>query len=343
MRCLVIGLGGIGQRHVRNLRALCGDSIELIAYRVRRDTPLLTDDLRVASDQSVETEYGIEIFSDLEHALSRKPNFALICNPSSLHISTAIRLAEADCALFIEKPLSNSPDGVDQLIAVCEERGLLAFVAFQWRFHPLFQRLKELAKAGGLDDLVSIQAEVGEYLPNWHPYEDYRRMYAARKEQGGGVILSQIHELDYLYWLFGLPDRLFAIGGSLGGLDIDVEDTVSLLMDFGGVPAQLHLDYIQRPGSRRLKIVTKTLVVIADLLAPKLEIFKEGNLIEEDSFPGFTRNEMFLAEMRHFLSCLRGEAPPLTTLRDGFASLQIALAAKNSLETRAIVAINPLF
>jgi len=337
MRCLVVGLGSIGQRHVRNLRTLCGDTLEIIAFRVRRDTPLLSDTMGVEAADGVEQKYGIRGFSELDAALAENPDFALICNPSSLHVPTALACARAGCALFIEKPLSDDLTGVNALIQTCEERGLLAFVAYQWRFHPLLARVKELLDSGELGQIASVQAEVGEYLPGWHPYEDYRRMYAARRDQGGGVILSQIHEMDYLYWLFGMPGRVMAMGGTRGGLGIDVEDTASILMDFGGIPVHLQQDYLQRPGRRAFRIVTGSAVVVADLLAPRLTVFQGGVLSVDEGFEGFTRNQMFLGEMRHFLDCLAGAARPAVTLEQGAISLRMALAARESLRTGRIV------
>jgi predicted dehydrogenase len=339
MRCLLVGLGGIGQRHVRNLRTLCGDAIDIIAYRVRCDTPLLTDSLQVAAAESVEDRYRVRTFFDLNSALAEKPDFGFICNPSSLHVPIALALAEANCHLLIEKPLSDSLDGIDSLIEICERRGLAALVAYQWRFHPLLIRVRSLLEEGALGQLISVQAEVGEYLPGWHPYEDYRRMYAARRDQGGGVILSQIHEMDYLYWLFGAPSRVVAMGGTRSRLGIDVEDTAAILMDMGGLPVHLHADYLQRPGRRALRIVGDTGVIVADLLAPRLTVFKEGMLAEEALFEGFARNQLFLDEMRHFLDCVAGKAKPVVTLRDGAVSLRMALAARASLEIGRIVTL----
>ena len=99
------------------------------------------------------------------------------------------------------------------------------------RFHPCLQRLHELVQEKKVGRILSVRAEIGEYLPGWHTYEDYRQMYASRQDLGGGVILSQIHELDYLYWLFGLPRSVYALGGHLSRLEIDVEDTADILME----------------------------------------------------------------------------------------------------------------
>jgi predicted dehydrogenase len=337
MRCLVVGLGGIGQRHVRNLRTLCGDDVDIIAYRVRRDTPLLTDTLKVDDKDTVEKRYKIRSFYKLDEALAQKPDFALICNPSSLHVPLALKLAEANCHLMIEKPLSDHLEGIDQLIVACEQRKLAVLAAYQWRFHPLIKKVHQLLQEGALGQLVSVHAEIGEYLPGWHTYEDYRRTYAARKDQGGGVILSQIHEMDYLSWLFGTPSRVVAFGGTRSRLGIDVEDTAAILMDVDGLPIAVHEDYLQRPARRALRIVGDTGLIVADLQAPHLAVYKEGQLVEEQRFEGFVRNQLFLDEMRHFLDCVAGKAQPVVPLRSGLNSLRMALAARQSIETGEIV------
>lgn len=339
MKVLVVGLGGIGQRHLRNLRTLVGDQLDVLAYRVRRDTPLLTDTLTVDESADVEARYGVLSFAEIEPALAESPDLVLVCNPTSLHLGIAQKAAEAGCHLAIEKPLSHSLAGVDALIETVERKRLVALVAYQWRFHPLLSRVREILNSDVLGRIVSVQAEVGEFLPGWHAYEDFRRMYAARRDQGGGVVLTQSHEMDYLLWLFGKPSRIFAMGGQRSRLEIDVEDTAAILMDIGGVPVQLQQDYVQRPPRRRLRIVGDEGKIVADLLAPRLEVYRAGVLIEESRFEGFTRNDMFLAEMRHLLDCLAGRAKPTVSLRDGKASLEMALAALRSLETGEVVTL----
>ena len=105
-------------------------------------------------------------------------------------------------------------------------------VGYQLRFHPCLLALQRALHENSLGHLLSVRAHVGEYLPGWHPYEDYRQMYASRSDLGGGVLVTQIHEFDYLYALFGLPRRVFAIGGHWSHLEIDVEDVASTLMEF---------------------------------------------------------------------------------------------------------------
>jgi len=338
MKILMMGLGGIGQRHLRNLRTLLGAEAEISAYDLRRDMPVLTDQLQVEPGANLEAKYNIRIFLDLEQALAQNPEVAFICNPTSFHVPMAIRAAQAGCHLFIEKPLSNSLEQVDELIDLVESRGLKAVVGYQMRFHPCLQRLHALLQEKKVGRILSVRAEIGEYMPGWHTYEDYRQMYASRRDLGGGVILSQIHEFDYLYWLFGLPRRIFTLGGHLSNLEIDVEDTADSLMECmlegRPVPVSLHQDYIQRPLSRFCEVFGEAGKILVDIRALKVTVMDgAGNQVESVTIENFQRNQLFLDEMKCFLECLQGKPTPLVDLRTGALSLRMALAAKESLAT----------
>ena len=259
LKVLVVGLGGVGQRHVRNLRSLLGEDVSIIAYRVRRLAHVVTASLGVKPDSGVEEEYKIRVHTRLEDALAERPSIAFICNPSSLHVPVALACARAGCDLFIEKPVATELAGAALLLAEVQRKELIAVVGYQLRFHPAFRALEQLVRHRRIGSVLAVRVAVGEYLPGWHPYEDYRQMYASRAELGGGVVLSQIHEFDYLYALFGLPRRIFSIGGHLSDLEIDVEDVASSLMEFAvddqPLPVHVHQDYLQRPPARSCELV----------------------------------------------------------------------------------------
>ncbi len=348
MKILMMGLGGIGQRHLRNLRALLGTQAEIIAYDLRRDMPVLTDALKVEEGVSLEEKYELHIFQDLDEALDQKPEAAYICTPSSRHIPMAMQAAEAGCHLFIEKPLSPSLEQVDELIGLVERKGLKAVVGYQMRFHPCLKRLQALLQEKKIGRVLSVRAEVGEYMPGWHTYEDYRHIYASRKDLGGGVILSQIHEFDYLYWLFGLPQKIFTLGGHLSDLEIDVEDTAESLMqcEVEGqiLPVTLHQDYLQKPLSRFCEVFGEAGKIRMDLKTLTVSAWDgQGNQFEASSFESFPRNQLFLDETQCFLDMLQGKETPLVDLRAGKQSLRMALAAKESLEMGQIIELQKEF
>ncbi len=342
MKVLMIGLGSIGQRHVRNLRALYGEALELLAYRKSYSTPLLTDQFQVERGIEPEAKYNIQSFDHLDQALAQKPEIAFICNPTSLHLPVAVQAAKAGCHLFIEKPVSHSLDGLDELTKIIEKNHLVAYVGYQMRYHPCLKLVKAWLTAGAIGSVLAVRAETGEYLPGWHTYEDYRQMYASRRDLGGGAILSQIHEMDYLNWLFGLPRRVFAIGGHLSSLEIDVEDIASTLMEINveghAIPVHLQQDYLQKPPSRTLQIIGDQGKILVDFIKLSTQCFKiDGQPVVDAAFMDFQRNQLFLDELAQFVACVRGEDQPAVSLQDGIQSLRMALAAKESMETHKIV------
>ncbi len=270
----------------------------------------------------METEFGLRVFSDLAAALEQRPDVAFICNPTSLHVSAALQAARAGCHLFLEKPLSHNLDDVETLIAAVEKRGLAALVGYQLRFHPLVCKTRQLLASGAIGQILAVRIEVAERVTQWHPYEDYRDMYASRRDLGGGVILSQIHEMDYAYWFFGMPEQVFTVGGQLSSLEVDVEDVASTLMRcrVNGriVPVQLHQDYVQNPPARTCQVIGDAGKLMLDLREPRLTLYgRDGTIAASHALDGFVRNQLFLDEMAHFLACVRGEQTPIVSLRNG--------------------------
>lgn len=335
-RCLFVGLGGIGQRHLRNLRALRGDSIEVHAFRVRRERQVVTDTLEVAPGEDLERKYEIEVHADLDRALAERPDVVFVTNPSSLHVDVTRRALEAGAHVLVEKPLSHSLDGIAELLRQSRERQLIGYVAYQLRFHPGFLRTSEILEQGLLGRTLFAEATVGEYLPGFHPYEDYRRMYASRRELGGGVTLSQIHEIDLLMALLGRAERVFSLGGKLSSLEVDVDDVSSSLLEFRGsqgrvLPVRLHQDFLQRPAERRLVLVGERGKLEWSLSGRNLRRWDaDGVLGESHDYSELPRNQLFQAELAHFLSCVERGEPPSVTLESGARSLAVALSILES-------------
>lgn len=335
---LFAGLGSIGQRHVRNLRRLLGDKVDILAYRARGGGPVLNADMTVRPDCDLESTYGIRSFDKLDDALEQRPDAVFVTNPNTLHLPVAIRAASAGCHLFIEKPLSDSLAGVDELVDLVERQRLVALVAYQFRFHPGLRLVKSIIEQGKLGQLAAAHIVNGEYIPDWHPYEDYRESHAARKELGGGCLSIQTHELDYALWFFGMPKSLYAVGGHLSDLEVDVEDSVSLLLRCESAgrpfPVHVHLDYLQRPPQRVCEVVGDRGRVRYDYYEGLVELhLSEARSRDVTTFKNFDRNEMFLDELRHFLACTEGKEEPIVDLREATRSLKIALAAQTAVAT----------
>ena len=339
MRVLFVGLGGAGQRHLRNLRLLRGATVDVGAWRQRGRPFVITEALDLDTTRRVDETYDVTVYADLHAALADRPDAAVIATPSSVHLDAAIPLAEAGCDLLIEKPLSHDLDGVERLIEIVDRRRVTALVAYQMRFHPCTQLVTRLVCDGAIGRPMAVRLVAGSDLREWHRYEDYRELYAARADLGGGAILTEIHELDFLYHLLGPPSRVFATGGQLSDLDVHgVEDTASLLfehcVDGHVVPADVQLSFARQPAVRRGEIIGTQGTIEWDYRAKQVRIFTQTTgSWETHAFDAFMPNEMYVAVMRHFLACHERTEVPLVNLRDGAASLRMAVAARRSLQT----------
>lgn len=321
MKFLIAGFGSIGRRHFRNLKAL-GEK-DILFYRSGQGQ---LEDQELAS-------HAVE--RDLQTALAHKPEAVIVANPTALHLDVAIPAAQAGCHILLEKPISNSLGRVDELAAAARKSGSRILVGFQYRFHPGLQKMAELLHSGELGVPLSARAHWGEYLPDWHPNEDYRKGYSARADLGGGVVLTLSHPFDYLRWLLGEVYEVWGDVKRSGQLEIDVEDEAEIGLQFaGGTLASVHLDYLQRPPAHWLEIVCSAGLLHWDAGSGQLNVQRSRDGSQQEFPPpaGFERNELFLAQMRHFIDVVKGGAAPHCTLEDGRRALEIALAVHRSAE-----------
>ena len=330
MKVLVVGCGSIGRRHIDNLTRIGGH--ELIAYRTRRE-----------GVAELAQRYGVRSVFSLEEALAQHPDVAIIANPTSLHVPIALEAVRAGCHVFIEKPLSHSMEGVDELLGMARERQRVVCVAYQWRFHPLLARVKALIDSGAIGRVVSLRAQVGQYLPDWHPWEDYRQGYYARRDLGGGVILTLSHELDYVLWWLGQPEAVTCFAERGGRLEIDTEGLAEMILRFpNGTLASIHMDYYQRTVTRTCHLIGEDGLVEIDLeRGVARTFFAARERWEEDTLPaGFAPNQMYLDELEHFLDCVQRDVPCRIDGMAGRLTLQVALAAKQASASGRAVAID---
>ena len=344
MNFLICGLGSIGQRHARLLRRVLGDEANLYAYRSRGLDIVIRDDMTATPGARPEEAWGITASTSLEACLDRPLDAVFVTNPISLHLDIAIAAAERGHNLFIEKPLAASMAQVARLESLVREKRLVGFVGYQLRFHPALEAIRTLLREGAIGDVIAADIHFGEWLPGMHPYEDYRISHAARADQGGGVILCLSHEIDYACWLFGRPETVYAAGGHLSDLELDVEDTAVLLMRhrWGGrhIPVGVHLDFIQKPPRRYCRVTGSGGFIHWDYHQNVVAIHdRRGGETRELRFEGWQRNDMFVREITHFVACLRGEAEPLIPISAGAETLAVCLAARESLETGRVVSL----
>jgi len=345
LKILFIGLGSIGQRHLRLIRKIRGNKDDILAYRSRKknEEVVLDDNTNVLKNRSLSNLYGVKEYENLDTALSKKPDVAFITNPTSLHIPFAIKVAKSGCHLFIEKSLSDSEEGIDELIKIMREKNLIGYVGYQQRFHPGLLKIKTWIEDKRIGNVVSARFENGEYLPNWHPYEDYRESFAAKKSLGGGVLFGMNHELDYIIFLFGKPDRIFCAGGNLSVLDVEYEDTAEVISMFdkqdGTLSVAVHFDYLQNPPQKCGYIIGDKGKVKWNYVKNEATLIdlETGSVLDSWLNPDYERNDMFIAQLNHFFECIRTRKEVSMPIEEARHSIRIALAARKSMETNSII------
>jgi len=326
---LVVGCGSIGKRHIRNLLEVGVKNV--VAF-----------DIQPSRREEVRGRLGVTVVDALEEAWEYGPKVAVIAVPTSMHIQVALQAVERGCHLFIEKPLSHNMEGVDQLLDLVRSKNVVTLVGCNMRFHPGIKHVKKLVEEGTVGKVVAARVEVGQYLPDWHTWEDYRLMYSARRDLGGGVILDAIHEIDYIRWILGEVAEVFCFAGKLSHLEIETEDTAGILLRFvDGAIGELHLDYVQRIYSRTCHIIGDEGTINWDYSSGKVQWYSvaTGDWQVLTNPPGWEPNEMYLDEMRHFLRCLSAQEKPTLDVFEAVRVLQVALAAKASAETGQVVRI----
>jgi len=321
-KALIVGRGSTGNRHLQNLLRL-GCS-RLSVCRTRREG----SEISPADD-------GIRSYYDLEEALSHEPEIVFITNPTAFHVPVALAAAERGCNLFIEKPLSHTLEGCAKLLGLVKQRDLVATVGYNLRFHPVLKAVREIILAGQIGKVLNVRAWIGQYLPDWHPGEDYRNGYMALPELGGGVILTLSHELDYLFWLFGEVAEVTAVSARPRCLEMSTESLAEISLEFeNGILGQVHLDCLRRTPARGCDIIGTDGTIQADLLKSKIRVYRPGAsepmTIER---PLRDSNAMYLDEVADFLQCVRDKRVPKVSLEEGMAVLKIALAAHRAAQT----------
>ena len=315
MTILICGLGSIGKRHFRLLRNAGVEKI--IALRSgKNDKESITD-----------TIADMEIY-DTEEIAGLKIDGAVISNPTSLHIETAAELARCGIPMLIEKPLGKDLAGADELLKIVKEKNLPVLMGYNLLYHPGITGMKDLINQDKIGKVISARAQFGTYMPGWHKDEDYKKSYAANASLGGGVVLTSIHEQNYLTDMFGEITNTVAMesGGNVTG--IDAEEAIEILMRHSsGVVSSIHLNFFQKPYYRNCQIIGTEGTLYWDFMIPEIKIlFKDKTeMIELGDDPMELLNISYQKQTEHFLDIIRNNIEPRVGLEKGIDDLKIAL------------------
>lgn len=299
-KILIIGFGSIGARHYNNLKKL---------------------------------GYRPDVFDPLKKEYSEKRNLSeydivFVCNPTSLHVKTALEAAKANCNLFIEKPLSNSLKGVAQLASEVKKRNLISMTACNMRFDPCLKKIKELIDKNYLGKIHAIYLSYGRYLPYQRLNKDYKQVYASQKKLGGGVLLDDIHDFDLAFWLndFKKPKKVSIVSDKLSSLEMDAEDIFTATIVFENkVLANIRADYLSLYKHKTCQIIGEKGNLSWSFRENKVvfSYFDKGKEKEKIIFKS-KGSDPYLEEIKYFLNCLKKKENPFNDLeRSSFVLKQV--------------------
>jgi predicted dehydrogenase len=324
MKFLIIGLGSMGKRRIRNLKYL--NAGEIFAFDVKEERR-----------KEAEEKYGIKTFGDFDDAMSINPDALIISVPPDLHAQYTIAAAKAGKHFFCEADVVT--DGMEELIELCQKANIVAAPSCTMRFHPLIRTIKKLVDDGVIGKILCLTYHCGQYLPDWHPWEDYRTFYVARRRTGAGREMVPF-ELDWISWVVGKIDVVSCLKGKLTNLDIDIDDAYQLLLKFNsGTIGSLLIDVISRVPYRMLKLISESGIISWDWSNKYIEVFdaeskewrkyhQEEETITEKGY--VAAENMYIHEMDHFVKAVKGEVKYMNSFEDDYKLMKTLLAAEES-------------
>jgi len=312
---LIVGCGSIGKRHARVLHGLGVAGLRACDPDPAQRAALLTE------------TPGTRMYDTFEAGLSDAPDTVLICTPPKLHIPLALQALKAGCHMLCEKPLSDTPDGIDQLESLAVETNKKVMVALCFRYHEGLVRAKRYLDEGRIGRLVSVRALMGEHLPEVRP--DYRSLFTSK--YSGAFDL--MHEIDLAIWYAGRPiRRVLAVSGCYSDIGIDAPDTAEIIIDFEDrCLAGIHLDFFQRPRRRQLELLGANGVIIVEFArwdCCTVSVYEAATSKWQHEELVTDRDDMFRAEDWEFLEAVAEDKPITCTIAEARKSVEVVAAAR---------------
>jgi len=325
MKIAIIGFGSIGKRHLSNLLKLGIQDIVLVSTHIKDSTFDFNG-------------YVLPVVSDV-HNIIDSIDAMVIANISSIHHKFIDLAINNNIHVYVEKPLVCNLDNISDWSEKVNDKKLVIAVGTQFRFNERLMKLKELLDQNYIGRVISVMSTHGEHLADYHPNEDYKNSYAAKKEECGGILFTQIHHLDYLNWLFGSFSHVYASEMLAPSLDINADAIInySLVSNESNLQLHGHMNYVQRPKSTKLHVIGDKGEAYWDYEKNSLNVISDnGNLLDESSLE---RNNMFLMAIKDFLDSIRLSKLPKGNLKSGIESVKIVESIKRSIVGKLVVAI----
>jgi predicted dehydrogenase len=288
MKHLVIGGGSIGKRHLNNLYSL-GET-KLFCFRR-------------FYDKDFEAEYHCKVVTSYDEIKHIKPDILYVCNPTSMHHYGLLWAQDLGAHVFMEKPLTHDEHILHEVLQQWKQQRVF-FIGFVMRYHPFISIIKERINHRLIGDVFSARFEFGSYLPNRHPWENYREGYAAIRSLGGGVINTITHELDLMLDVFGIPQSVLAAKANPGHLQLDVEELAEAIFRYPWGFATLHLDFLQKDYDRQIKILGTEGKIVWNWKDNEISIYRYNEPKEIIELKDTDFNQYYIDELKDFFELI---------------------------------------
>ncbi|HVA45654.1 MAG TPA: Gfo/Idh/MocA family oxidoreductase [Pirellulales bacterium] len=317
LRVAVVGYGSIGRRHCDNLAEL-GVGRRLLVRRNGDVNPALTppDDAEVARCAREAIDAGIDL--------------AIVCTPTSSHTSTARQYLAAGIPLLIEKPLSHCLADAEHFTHETRAAGTAVGMAYSMRYHPAYVLARDYVRQNRLGRIERARLWFESYLPDWHPWEDYRQSYAARADLGGGVLPTLDHEIDLANWCFGPPEKTCGASRRSGALEIDVDDAAEIRLNYATHDVEISLSFGRRERRRGFEFAGSEGRLTFSFERQRLEFWPAKGSLPEVLWerPDFDVNAIYVAMLRDALDAIVDGREPPVPLSAGLDALRVVDAVR---------------
>jgi predicted dehydrogenase len=305
MEILIIGLGSIANKHLLAINSVIPNA-NIFALR---------SGIKSIEDTGVHNIFNID-------EIENKVDFAIISNPTNLHAHFILELAKRNIPMMIEKPSLHSLEQAEVILNLINQNKIFTYVACNLRFHPCIEFIKNYLNTNKVR-VNEVSVYCGSYLPDWRPNLNYKEVYSANLNMGGGVHLDLIHELDYTTWLFGKPLDFVSFISSNSSLKIDAPDYCHYLLHYTNFSATITLNYFRKDPKRQIEILLENSTILVDLIQNKVSDSKYGALYENTDFE---IQDTYVSQINYFKEKLLHNQVPMNTFEDSLEVLKIALS-----------------
>lgn len=324
MKALQIGLGSMGKRRIRNLKAIGITDITGFDRREDRRT-------------EAESKYQIRTTAELTDTILSKHDIYIISTPPDRHLDYMQIAVKKGKPAFVEASVIR--DGLEQLSLAAQESGTLIAPSCTFRFHSGVKTIKKIVLSGKYGKVCNFIYVMGQYLPDWHPWENIKEFYVSRRETSASREMVPF-ELTWILDITGYPEETFAFYGKTHDLGVDIDDTYNVNLKFNGFLGTIVVDVVSRFATRSLIMNLERAQIrwnweektikLYDADKKEWDYYRESEGRAEADYNRNIVEEMYIDEMRAFVDAVKGTVPFPNSLNEDIKILTLLEKAEQT-------------